>query len=387
MKNNLIYLDNQATTQIDPVVLEAMMPFMTSKFGNAASRSHAFGWEAEEAVDISREQIAELICATPQEIIFTSGATESINLALKGAATDKADIGKHIITLETEHKAVLDVCKTLDNVGFDISYLPIQKNGLIDLEVFKNAIRKDTVIVSILHANNEIGVIQPVEKIGQICHENGIIFHVDAAQSVGKIPIDVDRINIDLLSISAHKLYGPKGTGALYIRRKNPRISLLPIIHGGGHEKGFRSGTLAVHNIVALGTACEVAAETMDSESKRLKELRDILLLGLQDSLDDIIINGDLKERLPGNLNVSFPSAKSDSVMMGMRTIALSSGSGCTSASIQPSHVLKALGLSKELAHASIRFGIGRFNTRKEIEFTINKVIQTVNSIRKVTVS
>jgi len=377
---NKIYLDNQATTPLDPSVLDAIMPYLTSKFGNAASRSHAFGWEAEDAVDIAREQVATLIGATPQEIIFTSGATESINLALKGS-TQIEPTKKHIITFTTEHKAVLDICEFLENSGFEITYLPVNSDGLIDLKKLKLAIRKDTFLISVLHANNEIGVIQPITEIGEICNTHNLIFHVDAAQSVGKIPIDVEKMNIHLLSISAHKIYGPKGCGALYIRRKNPRIELTPIIHGGGHEKGFRSGTLAVHNIVGLGKACEISQQQMTEESIQIKLLRDKLLDGLKSEIPNLIINGTMDYRLTGNLNVCFPSAKSDSIMMSMRNIALSSGSACTSASIQPSHVLKALGLTKEESHASIRFGIGRFNTEAEINYTIDKVIDTVNKI------
>ncbi|MBT6870207.1 MAG: IscS subfamily cysteine desulfurase [Candidatus Marinimicrobia bacterium] len=382
---NKIYLDNQATTPLDPAVLDAMMPYLTHKFGNAASRSHAFGWEAEEAVDIAREQVANLISATPQEIIFTSGATESINLALKGSAQTES-IKKHIITFKTEHKAVLDICEFLENSGFEVTYLPVNSDGLIDLDKLKLAIREDTFLVSVLHANNEIGVIQPIAEIGEICKNNNLIFHIDAAQSVGKIPIDVEKMNIHLLSFSAHKIYGPKGCGALYVRRKNPRIELTAIIHGGGHEKGFRSGTLAVHNIVGLGKACEISRELMDDESIQISLLRDKLLNGLKSEIPNLRINGSMDNRLAGNLNVCFPSTKSDSIMMSMRDIALSSGSACTSASIQPSHVLKALGLNKEQSHASIRFGIGRFNTETEIEYTIEKVVKTVNRFRKVAV-
>ncbi|MBC8311801.1 MAG: IscS subfamily cysteine desulfurase [Candidatus Marinimicrobia bacterium] len=382
---NKIYLDNQATTPLDPKVLDAMMPYLTNKFGNAASRSHAFGWEAEEAVDIAREKVANTIGASPQEIIFTSGATESINLALKGSAQTESS-KKHIITFKTEHKAVLDICEFLEKTGFQITYLSVKSDGLIDLEKLKSAIREDTFLVSVLHANNEIGTIQPITEIGEICKTHNLIFHVDAAQSVGKIPIDVEKMNIHLLSISAHKIYGPKGCGALYIRRKNPRIKLAPIIHGGGHEKGFRSGTLAVHNIVGLGKACEILQQQMAEESTRIKRLRDKLLDGLKSEIPNLIINGTMDFRLAGNLNVSFPSAKSDSIMMSMRDIALSSGSACTSASIQPSHVLLALGLNKEQSHASIRFGIGRFNTESEIDYTIDKVVKTVNRIRKMAV-
>jgi cysteine desulfurase len=382
---NKIYLDNQATTQIDPIVLDTMIPYLKNKFGNSSSRSHAFGWEAEEAVDVAREHVSTLIGATPQEIIFTSGATESINLALKGSTQIKST-KKHIITFKTEHKAVLDICEFLENSGFEITYLSVKNNGLIDLKKLKSAIRKDTLLISVLHANNEIGVIQPIAEIGEICDSNNLIFHVDAAQSIGKIPIDVKKMNIHLLSISAHKFYGPKGCGALYIRRKNPTIKLTPIIHGGGHEKGFRSGTLAVHNIVGLGKACEISQEKMEEESIRIKILRDKLLDGLKDKIPDLIINGTMDYRLTGNLNVCFPSTKSDSIIMSMRDIALSSGSACKSASIQPSHVLKALGLTKQESHASIRFGIGRFNTEEEIDYTIRKVINTVNRTRQMAV-
>ena len=382
---NKIYLDNQATTQIDPIVLDTMIPYLKNKFGNSSSRSHAFGWEAEEAVDVAREHVSTLIGATPQEIIFTSGATESINLALKGSTQIKST-KKHIITFKTEHKAVLDICEFLENSGFEITYLSVKNNGLIDLKKLKSAIRKDTLLISVLHANNEIGVIQPIAEIGEICDSNNLIFHVDAAQSIGKIPIDVKKMNIHLLSISAHKFYGPKGCGALYIRRKNPAIKLTPIIHGGGHEKGFRSGTLAVHNIVGLGKACEISQEKMEEESIRIKILRDKLLDGLKDKIPDLIINGTMDYRLTGNLNVCFPSTKSDSIIMSMRDIALSSGSACKSASIQPSHVLKALGLTKQESHASIRFGIGRFNTEEEIDYTIRKVINTVNRTRQMAV-
>ena len=379
---NKIYLDNQATTPLDPAVLDAMMPYLTNKFGNAASRSHAFGWEAEEAVDIAREQVSALIGATPQEIIFTSGATESINLALKGSAQSQKT-KKHIITFKTEHRAVLDICEFLENLGFEVTYLSTNNSGRIDLDKLKSAIREATFLISVLHANNEIGVIQPIAEIGEICKINNIIFHVDAAQSVGKIPIDVAKMNIHLLSLSAHKIYGPKGCGALYVRRKNPQMELTAIIHGGGHEKGFRSGTLAVHNIVGLGKACEISRQLMEDETLRLGSLRDKLLNGLQSEIPNLIINGSMGHRLAGNLNVCFPSGESDSIMMSMRDIALSSGSACTSASIQPSHVLQALGLTKEQSHASIRFGIGRFNTEAEIEYTIEKVVKTVNRICK----
>ena len=377
-----IYLDNQATTQIDPDVLEAMMPYLKTQYGNPASRSHSFGWVAEEGVQIAREQIAELIHAMPQEIIFTSGATESKNLALKGVMR-KTDDKNHIITLQTEHKATLDICKYLEDYQVEASYLHVEKNGLVDIRKIESAITDKTALISILHANNEIGVIQPITEIGHLCQDRDILFHVDAAQSAGKIPIDVNKMGIDMLSISGHKLYGPKGIGALFVKRKKKRIMIEPLIHGGGHERGFRSGTLAPHNIVGLGKACAIASDCMLTESKSIQKLRDKLLNGLTENIEDVIINGDMDKRLPGNLNISFPSIKSDSLMMRMRDIAVSSGSACTSATIEPSHVLTALGISKELIHSTLRFGIGRFNTNAEIDYTIEQVSALVNKIQK----
>ena len=378
---NRIYLDNQATTPIDPIVLNSMMPYLTDKFGNPSSKTHQFGWEAQEAIDISREQIAELIKAYPQEIFFTSGATESINLAIKGSAY-KQTSKKHIITLKTEHKAVLDVCNFLNNSGFDITYLPIENDGLINLDKLINEIRTDTFLISILHANNEIGVIQPIANIGEICKSKNIIFHVDAAQSVGKIPIDVKKMNINLLSISAHKIYGPKGCGALYVDRIND--GLLPLNHGGGHENGLRAGTLGVHNIVGLGKACEISSHIMVKEGIRIKGLRNKLIAGLQSHIPNIIINGSMEHRLDGNLNIYLPLKNSESIIMNMREIALSNGSACTSKTIEPSHVLIALGLNKKQTISSIRFGIGRFNTESEIEYTINKIKDVLNKTQTI---
>ena len=373
-----IYLDNQATTPVDNRVLEAMLPYLKNKFGNPASRSHVFGWEANDAIEIAREHVSQIIGASPSEIVFTSGATESINLALIGFV--KSEPNCHVITTKTEHKATLDVCKHLQNLGCKISYLPVDKFGLINIDDFKSKINHNTKLVSILHANNEIGVIQPIDEIGEICKERGIIFHVDAAQSVGKINFDVINSNIHLLSISAHKIYGPKGIGALYIRRKNPRIELEPIIIGGGHENGLRSGTLSVHNIVGFGEACKIFLEHNGDENSRIKSLRNQLLEGLSKKIRHIEINGSMDYRLDGNLNIRFPHVKSDSLIMAIRDIALSSGSACTSTNIQPSHVLQALGLSKKEAHSSIRIGIGRFNTKDEIDYTIERISATVNN-------
>ncbi len=373
-----IYLDNQATTPVDNRVLEAMLPYLKNKYGNPASRSHAFGWEANEATEIAREHVSQIIGASPKEIIFTSGATESINLALIGFV--KSEPNCHVITTKTEHKATLDVCEHLENLGCNISYLSVDKFGLINVDDLKSKITHNTKLVSILHANNEIGVLQPIDEIGEICNEKGIVFHVDAAQSVGKVDFDVVNSNIHLLSFSAHKMYGPKGIGALYIRRKNPRIELEPIIIGGGHENGLRSGTLSVHNIVGFGEACKILLENNGDENIRIKSLRNHLLEGLSQKIGNIKINGSMDYRLDGNLNIRFPHVKSDSLIMAIRDIALSSGSACTSASIQPSHVLQALGLSKEEAHSSIRIGIGRFNTKDEIDYTIERISTTVNN-------
>jgi cysteine desulfurase len=378
-----IYMDNHATTPLDPRVLEAMLPYFMEKFGNAASRNHPFGWAAEEGVETAREQIAKLVGATPKEIIFTSGATESNNLAIKGVAEMYREKGNHIITEVTEHKAVLDTCKRLEKNGYRVTYLPVQKNGLIDLEDLKRAIDDKTILVTIMAANNEIGVLQPIAEIGKICRERGVLFHTDAVQAVGKVPIDVNKQNIDLMSITAHKLYGPKGVGALYVRRKNPRVQVSAIIDGGGHERGMRSGTLNVPGIVGLGKACAIAHEEMQQESARLAGLRDRLKDSIMSRLDETYINGSEEHRLPGNLNISFAYVEGESLLMGINDIAVSSGSACTSATLEPSYVLKALGAGDDLAHSSIRFGIGRFNTEAEVDYVADKVVETVARLRE----
>jgi len=382
-----LYMDNHATTPLDPRVLDAMMPYFTGKFGNAASRNHQFGWEAEHAVEAAREQIAKLIGATAREIIFTSGATESNNLAIKGIAEMYREQGNHIITQVTEHKAVLDTCKKLEKMGYRVTYLPVQADGLIDLDDLKRAIVTEgegkTILVSIMFANNEIGVVQPIAEIGKICHEKGVIFHTDAVQAVGKIPVDVQKMNIDVMSLSAHKLYGPKGVGALYVRRRNPRVQITEQINGGGHERGMRSGTLNVPGIVGLGKACEIAGEEMEAESKRLTELRDYMRAKLENALDYVHVNGNMEHHLPGNLNMSFVYVEGESLLMGINDIAVSSGSACTSATLEPSYVLKALGLGDDVAHSSIRFGLGRFNTKAEVDYVADKVIDVVLKLRE----
>ena len=378
-----IYMDNHATTPVDPRVLEEMLPYFKEKFGNAASRNHSFGWVAEEGVETARARIAKLIGATTKEIIFISGATESDNLAIKGVAEAHREKGNHIITAVTEHKAVLDTCKRLEKYGFRVTYLPVQKDGLIDLDDLKRALDDKTILVTIMAANNEIGVLQPIAEIGRLCRERGVIFHCDAAQAAGKIPIDVNKQNIDLMSISGHKMYGPKGVGALYMRRKNPRVQLSPMIDGGGHERGVRSGTLNVPGIVGLGKACAIAQEEMPTESIRLAGLRDRLRDRIVGKLDEVYINGSIERRLPGNLNMSFAYVESESLLMGMNDIALSSGSACTSATIQPSYVLQALGAGDDLAHSSIRFGIGRFNTEAEVDYVADRVTETVARLRE----
>ncbi|MGH9493093.1 MAG: IscS subfamily cysteine desulfurase [Terriglobales bacterium] len=378
-----IYMDNHATTPMDPRVLEEMLPYFTQKFGNAASRNHSFGWEAEEGVEQARERIAKLVGATAKEIIFTSGATESDNLALKGVAEMYKEKGNHIITAVTEHKAILDTCKRLEKYGYRVTYLPVKGDGLIDLEDLKRAIDDKTILVSIMYANNEIGVIQPVEQIGAICRERGVLFHSDATQAVGKVPVDVNKQKIDLMSISAHKMYGPKGIGALYVRRKNPRVQISAMIDGGGHERGMRSGTLAVPNIVGLGKACELAMQEMPEESKRLAALRDRLRSRIEKDLDEVYINGTMEHRLPGNLNMSFAYVEGESLLMGISDIAVSSGSACTSATLEPSYVLKALGTGDDLAHSSIRFGLGRFNTEAEVDYVADKMTEVVKRLRE----
>ena len=378
-----IYMDNHATTPVDPRVLEEMLPYFTGKFGNAASRNHSFGWAGEEAVETARERIAKLIGATTKEIVFTSGATESDNLAIKGVAEMYREKGNHIITAVTEHKAVLDTCKRLEKYGYRVTYLPVQKDGLVDLDDLKRAIDDKTILVTIMAANNEIGVLQPIAEIGKLCHEKGVIFHTDATQAVGKVPIDVVKQNLDLVSISAHKMYGPKGVGALYVRRKSPRVQLSPIIDGGGHERGMRSGTLNVPGIAGLGKACAICDEEMPQESHRLAGLRDRLRDKIMSGLDEVYINGTMEHRLPQNLNISFAYVEGESLLMGINDIAVSSGSACTSATLEPSYVLKALGTGDDLAHSSIRFGLGRFNTDAEVDYVADRVIETVSRLRE----
>ncbi|MGH9521505.1 MAG: IscS subfamily cysteine desulfurase [Terriglobales bacterium] len=378
-----IYMDNHATTPVDPRVVQEMLPYFTEKFGNAASRNHQFGWEAEEAVEQARDRIAKLIGATPKEIIFTSGATESDNLAIKGVAEMYKEKGNHIITAVTEHKAVLDTCKRMEKAGFRVTYMPVQKDGLIDLDDLKRAMDDKTILVTIMAANNEIGVVQPLAEIGKLCKERGVIFHTDSTQAVGKIPMDVNKMGIDLASISAHKMYGPKGVGALYVRRKSPRVQLVAQMDGGGHERGMRSGTLAVPGIVGLGKACEICMNEMPEESCRLAGLRNRLKDKLFDGLDEVYVNGNMEHHLPNNLNISFAYVEGESLLMGINDIAVSSGSACTSATLEPSYVLKALGTGDELAHSSIRFGLGRFNTVEEVDYVANKVIDVVKRLRE----
>jgi len=378
-----IYFDNHATTQVDPRVLETMLPYFGDKFGNAASRNHSFGWAGEEAVENARAQVASLIGATPKEIIFTSGATESDNLMIKGVAEMYREKGNHIITQAIEHKAVLDTCKRLEKYGYEVTYLPVQRDGRVDPEDVRKAIRPTTILITIMYANNEIGVINPIQEIGKIAKEHGIIFAVDGVQAVGKIPVDMQKDNIDLLAISGHKIYGPKGVGALYVRRRNPRVQLSAIIDGGGHERGMRSGTLNVPGIVGLGKACEVAQQEMAQEGARLLALRERLRRGLEAKLDEVFINGSMEHRLPNNLNMSFAYVEGESLLMGINDIAVSSGSACTSATLEPSYVLKALGVGEDLAHTSIRFGLGRFNTEEEVDYVIDKMVQVVSKLRE----
>ncbi len=377
-----IYLDYSATCPVDPRVAEKMFQYMTmdGTFGNPASRSHRYGWQAEEAVDTAREQIADLLNADPREIIFTSGATESDNLAIKGVAHFYGKKGKHIITCKTEHKAVLDPCRQLEREGFEVTYLQPESNGLIDLNKLAAAMREDTILVSIMHVNNEIGVIQDIASIGELCRERGVVFHMDAAQSAGKLPIDVQELKVDLISMSAHKIYGPKGIGALYVRRK-PRIRLEAQMHGGGHERGFRSGTLPTHQIVGMGEAFRIAKQEMQKDYEHGKTLRDRLLNGVKD-LEAVTVNGDLEQRLPNNLNVSFAFVEGESLLMSLKDLAVSSGSACTSASLEPSYVLRALGLDDELAHSSIRFSFGRFTTAEEVDYAVEQIRVAVNKLR-----
>ncbi|MGV2862203.1 IscS subfamily cysteine desulfurase [Achromobacter sp. AGC39] len=380
MTNRPIYFDYSATTPVDPRVVDKMVPWLYENFGNPASRSHAYGWDSEEAVERAREEVAKLVNADPREIVWTSGATESNNLAIKGAANFYAERGKHVITVKTEHKAVLDTCRELERQGFEVTYLNVKDDGLIDLDTFKAALRPDTVLVSVMMVNNEIGVIQDIESLGEICREKGIIFHVDAAQATGKVEIDLQKLKVDLMSFSAHKTYGPKGIGALYVRRK-PRIRIEAQMHGGGHERGFRSGTLATHQIVGMGEAFRLAREEMGTENERIRMLRDRLWNGLS-QIEEVYLNGDMDQRVPHNLNVSFNYVEGESLIMAIKELAVSSGSACTSASLEPSYVLRALGRNDELAHSSIRFTLGRFTTEKEVDYAIELLKSRVGKLR-----
>jgi cysteine desulfurase len=377
-----IYLDYQATTPCDPRVVEAMLPYFNQKFGNPHSRNHAYGWRAEDAVENAREQIARLIKANAKEIIFTSGATESNNLAIKGVARFYKDKRNHIITCVTEHKCVLDTCRHLEQEGFEVTYMPVQKNGLIDLDALRATIKNSTVLVSIMTVNNEIGVIQPVKEIGKICRERGVFFHTDCAQAVGKIPLDVEAMNVDLMSISGHKIYGPMGIGALYVRRK-PRVRLVSLFDGGGQERGMRSGTLPLPLCVGIGTACAIAEKEMAAEAERLRMLRERFYNKLKQQLPEIYLNGDLNQRIPGNLNISFAYVEGEGLMMGLKDLAVSSGSACTSASLEPSYVLRALGVEEELAHTSLRLGLGRFTTQEEVDYAAERIVAEVNRLRE----
>jgi cysteine desulfurase len=377
-----IYLDNHATTPMDPEVLKTMLPYFCEIFGNAASRNHEFGWTAEAAVEKARKQIADLLKASEKEIIFTSGATESNNLAITGAAEMYREKGNHIITSPIEHKAVLDTCHALEKKGFQVTYLRVDEYGQVSAEAVRQAITPQTILVSVMAANNEIGTINPIAAIGKVCKEKGVLFHTDAVQALGKVPLDVESMGIDLLSLTAHKIYGPKGVGALYVRRKNPRVRLAPLIFGGGHERGMRSGTLNVAGIVGFGKAAELADKNLVEEMARIRKLRDRLWDGIQAGLDEVYINGHPTERLVNNLNVSFAFVEGESLMMGMKELAVSSGSACTSSSLEPSYVLKNIGVTEDLAHTSIRFGLGRFSTQEEIDFAIGKVVETVKKLR-----
>jgi len=378
-----IYMDYHATTPVDPRVVETMLPYFTEDFGNAASRNHPFGWKAEKAVDRARKQVADLVSAKPREIIFTSGATESNNLAIKGVAEMYREKGNHIITCVTEHKAVIDTCKWLEKQGSRVTYLPVQKDGRISLDDLRAAITNDTILITIMTANNEIGVLQPIEEIGTIAKEHGIIFHTDAVQAVGKVPFNVNEMKVDLVSLSAHKMYGPKGVGALYVRRRNPRVLLSEQINGGGHERGMRSGTLNVPGIIGLGAAAELCHEEMDADTARLSGLRDRLSKSLHQKLDEIYVNGSMEHRLPHSLNISFAYVEGESLLMGINDVAVSSGSACTSASLEPSYVLKALGAGDDLAHSSIRFGLGRWTTEEEVDYVVDKLTSVVRRLRE----
>jgi cysteine desulfurase len=377
-----IYMDNHATTPVDARVLDAMLPYFRGEFGNAASRSHVFGWNAERAVEQAREQVAAVIGASGREIVWTSGATESDNLAIKGAADFYRDRGNHIITAVTEHKAVLDTCKRLEKSGFEVTYLPVERDGRVNPQAVADALTDRTIVVSIMLANNEVGTINPVAEIGQVVKARGAVFHIDAVQGVGKIPFDVASTHADLVSLSAHKMYGPKGVGALYVRRK-PRVRITPIIDGGGHERGMRSGTLNVPGIVGFGKAAEISAAEMAEESKRLLALRERLRLGIEARVTDTVLNGSLEYRLPGSLNMSFAYVEGEALMMALKDVAVSSGSACTSASLEPSYVLRAMGVPVEMAHTSIRFGLGRFNTEEEVDYVIDLVAQKVKKLRE----
>jgi len=377
-----IYMDYQATTPVDPRVLEAMLPYFQSEFGNAASRNHSFGWSAEEAVSQARKEIASLIGCSPKEIIFTSGSTEAINLALKGVAEMYGAEKKHIITSQAEHKAVLDTCKHLEKQGFEVTYLQPDNTGRIGVDQVAEAIKDDTILVTVMWANNEVGTVNPIREIGALCHEKGVLFFTDATQAAGKIPVDVQADNVDLLCLSAHKMYGPKGVGCMYVRRRNPRVRLVAQIDGGGHERGMRSGTLNVPGIVGLGKACALCEEELESETKRATGLRDRLEQHITSELDFVELNGDREHRLPGNLNLSFSYVEGESMLMGISDIAVSSGSACTSASLEPSHVLRSMGIGDDLAHSSIRFGIGRFTTEEEVDYVAAEIIKTVKRLR-----
>ncbi|CAM2168129.1 cysteine desulfurase IscS [Burkholderia cepacia] len=380
MQSRPIYMDYSATTPVDPRVVDKMVPFLHEQFGNPASRSHSYGWDAEQAVEEARAHVAALLGADPREIVWTSGATEGNNLAIKGAAHFYQGKGRHLVTVKTEHKAVLDTCRELERQGFDVTYLDVREDGLLDLDTVRQALRADTILVSVMLANNETGVIQPVAEIGALCRAHGIVFHCDAVQAAGKIPVDVSALNVDLLTVTAHKVYGPKGIGALYVRRK-PRVRIEAQMHGGGHERGMRSGTLPTHQIVGMGEAFRLAKEEMAEESRRVGALRDRLLAGLS-TLDEVYVNGDLARRIPHNLNVSFNFVEGESLIMGIKGVAVSSGSACTSASLEPSYVLRALGRSDELAHSSIRFTLGRFTTEAEVDSVIAQVRDTVGKLR-----
>jgi cysteine desulfurase len=376
-----VYMDYSSTTPIDPRVVDKMLPYLREQFGNAASRSHAYGWAAEEAVEWARSEVAQLVHADQREIVWTSGATESINLALKGAAHFYKDKGKHIITVKTEHKATLDTCRELEREGYEVTYLDVLPNGMIDIEQLEKAMKPGTIIVSVMFVNNEIGVVQDIPRIGDLCRSRGVIFHVDAAQATGKVEIDLEKLKVDLMSFSAHKTYGPKGIGALFVRRK-PRIRIEAQIHGGGHERGMRSGTLAVHQIVGMGEAFRIARIEMAEENKRIRALRDRLLAGLKD-IEEVYVNGDMDHRVPHNLNISFNYVEGESMLMALKDLAISSGSACTSASLEPSYVLRALGRNDELAHSSIRFTLGRFTTEEEVDFTIKLVKDKIAKLRE----